>query len=328
MPLVSFCIPTHNMARYLGDAIESALAQEGTDVELVVCDDASTDDTAAIVAEFSDPRLRYCLFPDRAGQAGNFNRCLRAARGDYLTILHSDDLLLPGFLRDRTARLDADPRLAFTFGAVRVIDADGLFVRVSAPWPADRRLPSREMLEELLKGSIVSPPSLMVRRSHAEAAGAFREDLTWGHDWEWTMRLAAIGDAQYAAAPSAAYRVHDGSGTAEMLRAARNGAQERHILTETLTRLATLDPSFQGSRRRAFASLGRRHLYYAHLALERRQANVARNNLGWAAAADPLLAGRPTFWMLLLASLGARSLYSRWARLRGMAFLGGSAGWS
>jgi len=316
--LVSICIPTHNMGRYLGGAIASVLGQTLSDFELIVCDDASTDETAAVVNRSHDLRLRYRRFEDRAGQAGTFNRCLESASGEYLTILHADDLLLPGFVSDRVHRLRARPDAAFAFGAVRVIDAEGRPIGVNAPWPEDRDFTSREILLELLRSCVVCPPSVMVRRRNVHSAGPFRQDLTWGHDWEWTIRLAATGDAVYAADPAAAYRVHDGSGTAEMLKAARNGPQERRILSDAIDCLAAADPSYGRFRRDAFASLGRRQLYYAHLALERRQPGVARNNLRWAARADPRLVARPTFWLLLLASLGLRSPYAGWTRLRGL----------
>jgi glycosyltransferase involved in cell wall biosynthesis len=318
MPLLSICIPTHNMGRYIRGAIQSALQQDCTDLELIICDDGSTDDTGAIVRGFSDPRLRYLAFENRAGQAGNFNRCLCAASGDYLTLLHADDLLLPGFVSDRLGRLQADRELAFVFGAVRVIDADDRHIATSAPWSSDRRFSSREMVQELLRACVVSPPSLMVRRRNVESAGRFREDLTWGHDWDWTIRLATTGSAAYTAEPAAAYRVHDASGTADMLKAAKNGVQERQILSDALRSLEAGDASFARLRREAFARLGRRQIYYAHLALERGQPAVARDNLRWAASADRRLTVRPTFWLLLLASLGFRSPYSMWARFRGM----------
>jgi glycosyltransferase involved in cell wall biosynthesis len=318
VPLVSICIPTHNMGRYVGDAIASVLQQEGADLELIVCDDASTDETSAIVSRTPDRRVRYRRFEDRAGQAGTFNRCLESASGEYLTLLHADDLFLPGFVSDRVSRLRACPDAAFAFGAVRVIDADGRSVGVNAPWPEDRMLASREILQELLRACVVCPPSLMVRRTNAQSAGRFRQDLTWGHDWEWTIRLAATGSASYAAEPAATYRVHDGSGTADMLRAARNGSQERRILEDAIAALSKTDPTFRGFRRDAFARLARRQLYYAHLALERQQPAVARNNLGWAARADLRLTTRPTFWLLLLATLGFRAPYTGWARLRGL----------
>jgi glycosyltransferase involved in cell wall biosynthesis len=306
------------MERFVGEAISSVLEQDWADLELVVCDDASTDGTAAVVSRFRDPRLRYHRFQNRAGQAGSFNRCLAAATGEFVTLLHADDLLLSGFVRDRVLRLRSNPQSAFVFGGVRLIDAEGRTVGASAPWGDDRHFASRDLLRELLRACVVCPPSVMMRRRNAESAGPFRENLTWGHDWEWTIRLAATGGAEYAAAPAAAYRVHDGSGTAEMLKAARNGPQERQILIDAIDRLASTDPSIRGFHRTAFASLGRRQLYYAHLALERHQPSTVRDNLGWAAKADPRLVTRPTFWLLLLASLGLRRPYMRWRHLRGM----------
>lgn len=318
MPAVSICIPTHNMARYVGEAIGSVLRQDWTDLELIVCDDASTDETAAIVSQFGDARVRYRRFEDRAGQAGTFNRCLDAASGEFVTLLHADDFLLPGFVSGRVSRLRAHADAAFAFGAVRLVDAAGRPVGVNAPWPDDRLLERGEILRELLLACVVCPPSLMVRRWNAQSAGRFRQDLTWGHDWEWTIRLAATGSASYAAEPAAAYRVHDASGTAEMLKAARNGSQERRILEGALTRLSEAEPTIARFRREAFAKLGRRQLYYAHLALSRGQSAVARNNLGWAARADLRLTTRPTFWLLLLATWGLRAPYAGWTRLRGV----------
>jgi glycosyltransferase involved in cell wall biosynthesis len=306
------------MGRFVGEAIASVLQQEWSDFEVIVCDDASTDETATVVSQVHDPRVRYRRFEDRAGQAGSFNRCLESGAGEYLILLHADDLLLPGFVSDRVSRLQARPDAAFVFGAVRVIDAEGRTIGVNAPWPGDRTFASREILQELLLACVVCPPSVMVRRRNAQSAGPFRQDLTWGHDWEWTIRLAATGGASYAAEPAAAYRVHDGSGTAEMLKAARNGAQERRILKDAIASLSRSDPSFRRVRRDAFACLARRQLYYAHLALGRGQPAVARTNLGWAARADLRLTARPTLWLLLLATFGLPTPYAGWARLRGL----------
>ena len=98
MPEVSVCVPTHNMERYLALALDSVRAQQGPEYELIVCDDASSDATPSICARYAGPRFRYLRFEERGGQAGNFNRCLREARCEFLTILHADDYLLPGFL--------------------------------------------------------------------------------------------------------------------------------------------------------------------------------------------------------------------------------------
>jgi len=188
---------------------------------------------------------------------------------------------------------------------------------VSRRWSEDRMLGSTELVETLLRGCVVSPPSLMVRRSIALRAGRFRTDLTWGHDWEWTLRLAELGSAAYASTPLAAYRVHQASGTHEILQAGVNGPQERRILEDTLARLESRDGAWRRLRRPALLALGLRHLYFAEQALLGGRRAVVLQNLWGAALARNGLVVRPTFWALLLSALGPLALYTRFRRLRG-----------
>lgn len=324
MPKVSVCIPTYNTARYLGQTIESVLQQGYQDYELVICDNASTDETPELVCRYEDSRIRYIRFEELTNQAGNFNRCLQAARGEYIALLHSDDYFLPGFLGDRISKLTQYPDISFVFGAVRVVDAVGFEVSVNCQWPNDRLLAENDLLACLLRGVVVSPPSMMVRRSFADRAGAFRTDLTWGHDWEWTMRLAEQGGACYVAKPLAAYRIHEGSGTAEVLNAAKNGAQERRILIETFGRLAQESRKFQHLRRPAFQSLSRKHMYFAEQALLAARRQVARYNLWYATKSDVLMLLRPSFWALLGGSFTSLRWYEQYRTLRNSLALLGS----
>jgi hypothetical protein len=181
-----------------------------------------------------------------------------------------------------------------------------------------------EFLETLLQGCVVCPPSLMVRRICAEKAGPFRTDLTWGHDWEWTMRLAEQAAVCYVNEPFAAYRVHDASGTAEVLNAAKNGSQERRILRDTLERLSHVGTRFRDLHTLAFRALSHRHMYFAELALLRGKRKIARYNLRYAALANPRILTRPTFWALLLGSVGRIGWYTRYLALRNFSPLTGS----
>lgn len=316
MPKVSICIPTYNTVRYLGQTIESVLAQDYQDYELVICDNASTDETPELVRRYDDSRLRYVRFEELTNQAGNFNRCLKEARGEFITLLHSDDFFLPGFMADRVSRLERQSEVGFVFGAVKIVDALGVEVSTGSRWPEDRYFEKGQLLASLLEGCLVSPPSLMVRKSCAERAGLFRTDLTWGHDWEWTIRLAEQGAACYASEPLAAYRVHDSSGTAEILHAAKNGDQERRILQETFKRLSSADQSINNLRRPAFQALSRRHMYFAEQSLLAERRAVARNNLWYAALADASMIVRPTYWALLLGSVVPINLYNQYRALR------------
>ena len=313
MPKVSICIPTYNTARYLPEAIESVLAQDFEDYELVICDNASTDATSDICRAFTDPHVRYIRFDEQTNQSGNFNRCLQEARGEFITLLHSDDFFLPGFIADRVHRFEQQPGLGLIFGAVQIVNDRGAQLMTKVHWDGDRSFLPGELLDALLMSCIISPPSLMFRKTAMEQAGPFRTDLTWGHDWEWTLRLAEKNAAYFSSRPLAAYRVHDGSGTSEILGAAKNGHQERRILQETFARLAGQRAHL---RKNAFQALSRRQMYFAEQTLLDGQRAVARNNLRYAALSDLKLLTRPTFWALLIASAGPLGWYTRYRTLR------------
>ena len=316
MPKISVCIPTYNTARYLPEAIESVLRQEFVDYELVICDNASTDETSEICRSYDDMRVRYVRFEERTNQAGNFNRCLKAACGEFVTLLHADDFVLPGFLADRVERLEKRARAGFVFGAVNIVDEKSVVTSTSSRWQEDCDFEVGELLYSLVLGCIVSPPSLMVRRSSVDKIGLFRTDLTWGHDWEWALRLAERCSGCYASKPLAAYRVHGESGTAEQLNAAKNGYQERRILKETLARLAASNSRFRKLRRPALRALSLRQMYYAQQALLVGLRDVARNNLWYAVRSDVKAITRPTFWAMLVASAGRISWYTHYLTVR------------
>src|SRR4051812_39209032 len=106
MPVVSIIMPAYNVAPYIGDAIRSALAQTYTDFELIVVDDGSKDDTAALAREFArtDRRVRLVQQANR-GLAGARNTALRAATGEFFALLDSDDIWEPSFLAEQLAVL-------------------------------------------------------------------------------------------------------------------------------------------------------------------------------------------------------------------------------
>src|SRR5262249_19528671 len=274
------------------------------------------DDTPKICRDHRDARLRYLRFEERLNQAGNFNRCLSEARGEYLTLLHADDLVAPGFLTDRVESLEDDPSLGFVFGAVNIVNANSVVTSTSNRWSEDRRFGAGELVDSLLLGCVVSPPSLMVRKSCADRVGPYRTDLTWGHDWEWTLRLAERFSTLYKNKPLAAYRVHPESGTAEELNNAGNGHQEEDILKTALARLEGRDPRFRRLRRPALRALSYRLMYYAEQALLDGRRHVARNNLWYAARSDLRTIIRPTFWAILATSAGCLNWYVRYRSVR------------
>jgi hypothetical protein len=169
-------------------------------------------------------------------------------------------------------------------------------------------------VEPLLHGCVILALGLVLRR---ERWLPFRTDLTWGHDWDWALRLAEANGAHYDGAAAASYRVHDASGTAEILKAAKNGDQERRILEDALVRLPASESRAPAWRRSALRSLALRHMYFAEQALLEGRSRVARYNLRYAVRADRSMAMRPTTWAILLGSVAGLGWYQGFRRMRG-----------
>jgi hypothetical protein len=126
-PRVTIGLPVYNGARYLRNAIESLLSQSFTDFELILCDNASTDQTQSICTAFAarDPRVRYHRNERNIGAAGNFNLAFKLARGRYFKWAAHDDLHAPDYLQRCVELLDNNPRAVVAHTGVVVLDSDG-----------------------------------------------------------------------------------------------------------------------------------------------------------------------------------------------------------
>lgn len=120
-PLVTIAIPTHNRAALLHDSVASALAQTYPNIEVLVSNNASTDDTSAVLRSFNDPRLREIVNPENFGLIRNWNQCVHQATGEYLVILSDDNLLQPTFLEKCIALLQQEPGLPIVAGGFDVV---------------------------------------------------------------------------------------------------------------------------------------------------------------------------------------------------------------
>jgi len=125
---VSVLMPVYNGRRFVGQAIDSVLQQSFGDFELIVVDDGSTDGSADIVAGYSDSRVRSFRNQSNLGLVGNWNECLRRARGKYITMLHQDDVMEPDNLARKIAAITTTGRLWAASDCLQV-DADGHILR-------------------------------------------------------------------------------------------------------------------------------------------------------------------------------------------------------
>lgn len=207
IPKVSVCVATRNHGRYLREALTSALAQ-GVDLELLVHDDASDDDTPAVVSGLGDDRIRYLRHARALGIAENRNSCLARARGRYIAWLDADDAYLPGALARRLAVLDAHPAVGLVHGAFDVVGEHGERRRSwPAPFGEDTIERSATAFRQLLASNEITTSTVVVRRSVQERAGRFCTGAS-SSDWEMWLRIALRSDVAYTTTPVARYRQH------------------------------------------------------------------------------------------------------------------------
>ncbi|MGN6258040.1 MAG: glycosyltransferase family 2 protein [Solirubrobacterales bacterium] len=182
-PLVSVVIPCWNQAGYLGEAIESVLAQSYPELELIVVDDGSDDNSYEVAARY--PGVRRLRQPN-SGVAAARNRGLGESEGAYVVFLDADDRLLPNALAAGMRELLAAPEAAFAAGRPRDIGRTGEVIREAA-----QPLVSRDHYLKLLEECFIwSGSSLVYRRPPLEAVGAFNEDRVAADDYELYLKLA------------------------------------------------------------------------------------------------------------------------------------------
>lgn len=203
-PDVSIVIPCYNHARYLGEAIESALAQTHPHVEVLVVDDGSTDDTAGVAA--SHPTVRY-VHQANQGLAAARNTGLRHSCGRYLIFLDADDRLLPGAAAAALDAFGEHPDSAFVFGTFRWIAADG---RVIAEAEASA-VEGDRYLALLRRNFIGMHATVAYRRGPMESVGGFDLTLPACEDYDMYLRLAERYEIHGYGGLVAEYRQHGGN---------------------------------------------------------------------------------------------------------------------
>ncbi|HWS96576.1 MAG TPA: glycosyltransferase [Candidatus Methylomirabilis sp.] len=171
MPEVSIILNIFNGAATLGEALQSALDQTFTDWELIAWDDRSSDDSAAIVASFHDPRIRYFLAPDSMSLGQARDAAIQKTHGEWLAFLDQDDIWLPRKLELQLALADS-PAVGMVYGRTLAFFPDG-GQRDHDYFHEFESLPEGDVLPELLgRGCFVAMSSALLRRSAVQEAGS------------------------------------------------------------------------------------------------------------------------------------------------------------
>ena len=244
--LVSVVIPTYNRAYIIDAAVQSALAQRGVAVEVIVADDGSEDETAHVVARVAadagevagGPRVVYCRQPN-GGVSAARNFGMRRARGEFIALLDSDDHWMPWKLAAQVAVLRGRPDVGMVWTDMAAVDDGGAVVherylrtmyhayhdvdiadvleRVGTlgelvddvpPEHAAAQVWAGDLFAAMLSGNLVHTSTVLLRRSWLARSGGFDESLRpSGEDYEFHLRTTSLGPVALVDAPSTLYRI-------------------------------------------------------------------------------------------------------------------------
>lgn len=208
--MVSVVIPTHNRAGLLPEAIGSVLRQTVPDLEVIIVDDASTDDTPVAVTPFlADARLRYERLGQQGGRSAARNHGARLAQGEWLGFLDSDDRYRPDTLQQHLAAASQAPPAGLLLGGYEYVDEDGRPQGDRRPWEEGPLT-----LSGWVHNCYGMPGSVLVRRSWFAQVGGFDPACEIAEDWDLFLRLAQAGcPMAWVTTLVCQYRQHAGNST-------------------------------------------------------------------------------------------------------------------
>jgi glycosyltransferase involved in cell wall biosynthesis len=203
--LISVLMPVYKGERFVARAIESVLAQSYSDVELIIVNDGSPDNSATVIQPYlTDSRVKY-IEQINTGVAGARNAALRHAKGTYVGLCDQDDEWLPHKAEKQVAYLEAHPEAGLVHGDVDYINESGQLL------PHEQYFPAAvfgQCFVRMYMGNPVMAVAAMFRRSAVDAVGGFDPTIKYADDYDLWLRIAAQHAVGYIDEPIARYRWH------------------------------------------------------------------------------------------------------------------------
>lgn len=256
-PLVSILIPTYNRATYIRSALDSALNQSYPNLEIIVHDDASSDNTKEVLSRYHDPRLRIIRTEDNHGMIGGWNYIVKKARGKYIKFLASDDLLAPTCVAELVSAALSHPNSAIVTSQRKFINEQGRVVKkmglANKSVVVDGIQHARWILTTLRENKIGEPTAVLYPTSLVKKVREYDPQFSQFADFEYWIRLLQFGSVIYVHKPLCSFRVHEGSNTSTAIRDGR-------FITEIFTLLHKYYDSPNYSHTFSLTSADRAHI--------------------------------------------------------------------
>src|SRR5262245_8930347 len=211
-PKVSFVIPCYKLAHFLGDCVNSILAQTYGDFEALIMDDCSPDNTPEVAKQFKDPRVTHIRNETNLGFVHNLNKGIEHSRGRYLWLISADDCLRSqNVLQRYIDLLEKNPQVGYVFcPAMTLKDGEEAGVEEVWKWPGnrDRILSGHEVVRRSAYKCALIAPTCLARKECHKRAGGYPVDLPRTGDWYLWAVFAMTYDVGYFAEPMVYYRRH------------------------------------------------------------------------------------------------------------------------
>lgn len=252
MSIVSVVIPAYNSECFIGATIESILSQTYTDFTLTVIDDVSTDHTEEAVKKYKDPRIRFVKNGKNLGLTGNFDHSLDFMRdAKYGLLICNDDIIEKDYLKAKVEAFEKDPDVVLVCNAANIINSKGkrLFVRKTQK---EAVLDGKTAIyRSYLAGNIFGEPSgVMLRTSVLDTIKGYDQSLKYTLDWEFSVRVAAMGKVAFLKTPLNSFRVSSGSASSGIIRSRKNVKREHDYVASEIEKILEIRPGkFLAARR-------------------------------------------------------------------------------
>lgn len=220
-PLVSVCIPAYNNAEYIGETIESVRKQTYQNLEIIIVDDNSKDNTLQILQEYAakDNRVKVFHNEKNLGMVGNWNRCLELCQGAYLKLMCADDLIDENAIEVEAEALNTNPTANLVESDTRFVDINGKKTGVFRRYPKSGLLDGKKVarMSLLFNNFFGAPVNNMIRKSVLEKVGFFDNNFTYILDFDMWVKIASVGDIYVIHQLLNSFRIRNDSNTGELI---------------------------------------------------------------------------------------------------------------
>jgi glycosyltransferase involved in cell wall biosynthesis len=212
-PLVSVLIPTYNSELYIKETLESILNQTYKNLEIVVIDDASIDNTINIVKRYEDKRIRLFINDKNLGISKNMNKGIKLSHGKYLAIMDADDWSYPYRIEEEVKLMEENPKVVLCSGYMDICD-ENLNIKNRRTYP----LTDEEIRRAIVRYDPISHPASMWRMSELLKTGLYSKNFPICRDYDLIVRISEFGKYQNIPKPLIKYRVRKDSETGKRIR--------------------------------------------------------------------------------------------------------------